>query len=151
MAAKTEDRMILLTRFRPDDDDFNGIFETSWAELHGEYLIEEANTKGPVEYRLTGAGWIVGLKLTPIWEDTEFRKKAGKLSETMKRHVKGRAGDDIVPFSYICQESSLPEGFVYNAIESHLLNKLYHSFDAEWDPYGKNHVIIPSTFGLPRL
>jgi|ERR1019366_3134095 hypothetical protein len=149
MATKTEDRMILTTHFWPTDEDFKSTFETSWAELQAASLIEEAYKKEPIAYRLTGTGWIAGLRLTPLWESAEFRKKAGQLSQTLKASVKGRKEDELALLSEITKQSGLREGFVFNAIDSHLLRELFDISDAEWDPASKSHVIIPKTFGLP--
>jgi len=105
MATKTVDRMILVVCFRPTDDELASVFCTTWTELLGEHLIEEANRHGPVEYRLTGAGWVAGLRLAPIWHDVEFRRKAGRLSESLKRHIKGRELDGaLVQFKASSEE-----------------------------------------------
>ena len=52
MCERTEDQMIYCAHFRPQD--FPDIIHTTWNELESEQLIEEANRKGPVEYRPTG-------------------------------------------------------------------------------------------------
>jgi hypothetical protein len=77
--------------------------------------------------------------------------KAGKLSGALKGHIKGRAGEALVTFRQVCEESELYEGFVYNAIESHLLRWLYGSYDAAWYPSGKSYIVVHPTFGLTLL
>jgi hypothetical protein len=148
MAVTAEDEMILTRTFSPTDPAFQNTYSTAWTELEKENLIEPANTKGPIEYRLAGYGWIEGLRVSPRWEEQDFREKAGVLSKTLKRHVKGRNDDDaLVPFNEVVQQSQLLEGFVYNAVESHLLRELNNSHDAEWADT-KNFILIPRTFGL---
>jgi hypothetical protein len=147
MVIEAQDQMILTTTFWPSDDRFKDIYDTTWLELEHDYLIESTSPKEPILYRLTGSGWIAGLRLTEIWTSTAFREKAGKLSEMLKRKIKGRHEDVIVELQDVIQGSTLPSGFVYNAIESHLLQELYNIHDAQWDDY-KSHLVIPRTFGL---
>jgi hypothetical protein len=152
MAEATEDRIILQVLFRPNDEDFADILDTTWSQLEADSHIRPANRKGPIEYRLTGRGWIDGLRLSDRWEAKDFRTKAGQLSAALKRHVKKTNRKDEFAFTdleTLCQDSKLHEGFVYNAIEGHLLQELYGVHDAEWDPDGKPHIIIPNTFGVP--
>jgi len=93
----------------------------------------------------------MGLQLSDKWTSDAFRAKAGRLSQTLKHHVKGRNADDLVLLETVCEESTLCDGFVYNAIESHLLRELNGTYDAGWDEGGRGrHILIPENFGLHR-
>lgn len=153
MASKTERRMILTTACRPTDPDFAEIFPTTWTELEQKGLVVRGRLKGPMEYHLTGDGWVEGVQLTATWISKEFREKAGVLSSALKFHIKqdGRKEEyAFVTLTDICQESKLSMDFVYNVIESHLLQVMYNTHDAKWADT-KNHILIPRNFGLPIL
>jgi len=138
------------TTFRQGDADLKAVFPTTWTELEKCGLIEPSHPKGPVAYRLTGAGWVEGLHLSDRWGAQDFLQKAGTLSRMLKSYIKpeNRGQDALVLRPDICQNSGLSEGFIYNAIESHLLRSLFDKTDACWDDV-KSRVLIPGSFGLP--
>jgi hypothetical protein len=76
-------------------------------------------------------------------------EKAGRLSAALKRYVKGRREDGGTTRQGLATDSGLDEAFVYDAIDSHLLQELFGTVDASWAPEDqmKNYIDIPLDFG----
>jgi hypothetical protein len=76
-------------------------------------------------------------------------EKAGKLSAALKKQVKGQRREGAVTRTELANETGLPESFVYDAIDSHLLLHLFGRNDAAWAPDDgmKNYIEVPIDFG----
>jgi hypothetical protein len=132
------------------DSKFNDIIATTWQELHERKLV--VHLKNTNLYYLTGPGWLKGLEVSGILDDSAFKAKAGKLSATLKGYLNGR-NEALVNTFDVEKDSSLPYGFVYNAIDSRLLQKLFGQKGAEWYSVkpAKLVIRIPSNFGHDPL
>ena len=130
---------------------FSDVHHTTWDELVERGLVKRTFGR----YSLTGDGWIEGLKVTGLFDDLNFRKKAGQLSEALKARVKknGRREWGYADRTELASETGLPEFFIYDAVDSHLLRAMFNTTDAEWAPndQNKNSIDIPPRFGLPLL
>jgi hypothetical protein len=127
---------------------FLTVYPTTWKELVRRGLVKEWTFN---RYRLTGHGWISALKVSGKFDSQELRENAGKLSAALKKRVEGRRADGSVTRGELQNETGLSEGFIYNAIDSHLLYHLFNCHDAHWaaDDEMKNYIEVPLEFCLP--
>ena len=129
------------------DGAFADVLPTTWREIARRAYVTELPYRG---FRLTGNGWIAGLKATGIFEQSAFREQAGVLARTLKASVKGRHDDALVDRETLACAAGLSEAWVYNAIESRLLSHLFDRLDASWAPDDgmKYYIVVPLDFGL---
>ncbi len=144
------DRPIFATFFDPRSDSFKGILATTWKELCDQRWLEERELYGYAHYRLTGTGWMEALWRTGAGEKPELRESSGKLARALKAHVEGRHEDVIVELSRLADESGLSPAWVFNAIESNLLEILHRNRGAQWEDRG-TLVRIPLNFGIDLI
>jgi hypothetical protein len=97
---------------------FSVVHPTTWDDLVEKGLVKRGTFD---RYWLTGDGWIEGLKVTGLFDDLNFRKKAGQLSEALKTRVKktGRREGAYADRTELASETGLPEFFIYNAVDIH--------------------------------
>jgi hypothetical protein len=131
---------------------FEPVLRATWDELAERGLV---NPRTFDRYELTGSGWIAGLRVIGAFEDDEFRRKAGLLQKALKARIKPENRDQwgSADRTELANETGLSEFFVYDAIDSHLLEALFDIVDAGWadDDEMKNDIDIPPRFGLKRL
>jgi hypothetical protein len=131
---------------------FAGVDRTTWDELAEQNLVKAWTYD---RYRLTGPGWVAGLKLTGKFKDPEFQQKAGKLSAALKAQVKAtnRERWGHADRTGLARETGLSEFFIYDAIDSHLLKEMFGDIDAFWGEGDsmKNYIDIPRRCGLTAL
>jgi hypothetical protein len=125
----------------------NVIRKTSWVELQQEQYV--APLFGLSRYALTGAGWLRALRHTGKTKDPVFQRDVGKLFATLKKQVKGRERDGMVTLAAAAQESGLSESWIFNAIESNLLEYEFQKKGAKWcQGFEGTMIFVPVTFGL---
>lgn len=129
---------------------FADVHRTTWDELVERGWVKATSFD---RYLLTGDGWIEGLKVTGQFDDLNFREKAGQLSKGLKARVKNEREWGHAHRTELASEIGLSEFFIYDAIDSHLLRKMFNKTDATWSPDDqmKNYIDIPPRFGLPLL
>jgi hypothetical protein len=131
---------------------FGPVLRTTWEELAERGLV---NARTFDRYELTGPGWIAGLRVAGAFEDDEFRRKSGLLQKALKARIKPENRDQwgSADRTELANETGLSEFFVYDAIDSHLLEALFDIVDAGWAEGDemKNYIDIPPRFGLKRL
>jgi len=131
---------------------FDVVMRTTWDELAERGLVKPRTFD---RYELTGPGWIAGLKIKGLFDDEEFRRKAGLLQKALKARIKpeNREQWGMGDRTELAKETGLSEFFVYDAIDSHLLNALFGIIDAAWGEGdgAKNWIDIPPRFGLKSL
>lgn len=131
---------------------FEAVLRTTWEELAERGLVKPRTFD---RYELTGPGWIAGLRIAGAFEDDDFRRKAGLLQKALKARIKPENRDQwgSADRTELANETGLSEFFVYDAIDSHLLEALFDIVDAGWakDDEMKNYIDIPPRFGLKRL
>jgi hypothetical protein len=71
------------------------------------------------------------------------------VGQPLKRRVDGREHDARADRTELAQQTGLAEGFIYDAIDSHLLRHLFGIVDAHWAPDDRmnNYIDIPIDFG----
>jgi len=129
--------------FDPEGATLKEIHLTTWDELVGHGWVEEVELIG--KYRFTGTGWLGALRLTGELYDSDFEDKLGKALCAMKAHVKGRARSALASLRQIAEEARLPEGFVYNIIESRLVEQHHGRTGAKWKG---RMILIPRDFDI---
>lgn len=159
------DRSIEVVWFDPESPEFNGYLPTSF-----QGLLEQNMLRRPEQpfderwhYRLSGRGWLVGVKRGRL-DDTgkdfaepppDVESRIRDLCRLLKSVVDGRRAvvPVRVPLADVEVASRIPSGWIRNSIESHLLqysntgrivNCSYES-DASGD-----WVVVPSTFMQPK-
>ena len=132
------------TLFDPCSE-FEGVHATTWDELVRNEWIEHLAAVD--RYRLTGTGWLGALRLTGQLGENRFEVNIGKTLGAMKTHVKGRAYSAVVSLRQIAQEADLSEGFVYNVVESKLVEKHHGRTGAKWQDRGRL-IFIPRDFNI---
>lgn len=101
---------------------------------------------------LAGGEWLKALELSSAIGSPELNEKAGKLSAHLKGLVKGRREDAYEDYRTVAAETGLSEGFVWNAIESRLLETLFKQKGAWWERSDwKTEIQIPLNFGLDLI
>jgi hypothetical protein len=150
MMAELGDGSVALILFDPNREPFRVIYQTTWKELIDQGWLEEHEVELQTRYRLKGAGWIEGLWRVGAYKDQTLEQKMSGLAATLKEYVKGRERDVVVLFHKLVERTGLPEGWVFNAIESSLLSKLWNMRDASWEERG-TLVRIPLNFGMKLL
>src|ERR1700720_872692 len=150
LVAELGDRAILVTFFDPRSDSYKEILATTWKELCDQRWLEERELYGYPHYRLTGSGWMEALWRAGAGEGPELRESSGKLARASKAHVKDRREDVIVELSKLAEESGLSPSWVFNAIESNLLEILHRKRGVQWEDRGIL-VKIPLNFGLDLI
>ncbi len=142
MMKEVGDKAINVTLFDPKAATFQAIYNTTWKDLEHKRWVERHHEK----YRLTGDGWLRGLQ-RPY---TQLTERLRQLAGTLKHYMKGRSSDKIVALSQVAQDANLPEGWVFNAIETNLLVELsmkYRESGPYWSDRGRL-VVIPLDFGI---
>ena len=74
------------------------------------------------------------------------------MSEALKKRVKAREESAFVGIVVLAKETGLPENFIFNAIESQLLEERFNMIGASWFGPGGDRtgvIGIPVVFGLP--
>ncbi len=143
-------RAILESFFDQRSDSFKEILATTWKELCDQRWLEERDLYGYPHYRLTGPGWMEALWRTGAGEKTELREWSGTLARALKEHVKGRHQDTTVEVSKLAEESGLSPAWIFNAIESNLLETLHRKRGAQWEDRG-TLIRVPLNFGMDLI
>ena len=134
------------TVFNPKDKEFENIIPTTWTDLCDEKWVEKAEAPG--HYRLTGLGWLQALKITGRFSEDEFGGRLSRTFASMKSYVKGRGGPALVRLRELAKKAGVPEGWLFNVIESRLIEEFHGRKGPHWD---KSMVFIPAEFDMVPL
>lgn len=151
MLAAVGDQRYFQVRLDPQNPEFSDVYQTTWADLKDQGLIERYSANRGMGYSLSGAGWIEALSTAGEFDKKAFQERVGKLAATLKGYVKGREKDEDKQFSEVVGDSGLPPGWVFNAIDSNLLELRHGRKGVRWltGPGGRGRFIrIPLNFGL---
>ena len=118
LIAEINEKAISRTFLDPVAEPFREILSTTWKELSDQGWTEGFELYGQQRYRLTGKGWVEGLARTGAGRDTKLLDRLGRLSAELKKYIKGRDTDVTVELARLVQDGQLPEGWVFNAVES---------------------------------
>ncbi len=144
------EKAISRTFLDPAAEPFGEILSTTWKELCDQGWAEECELYGQQRYRLTGKGWVEGLWRTGAGRDRKLLDRLGRLSAKLKRYVKGRGTDVTVELAKLARDVQLPEGWVFNAVESNAFEILQERRGVTWKEQGLL-VRIPLNFGTELL
>ena len=150
LIAEINEKAISRTFLDPAAEPFTEIPSTTWIEMCDQGWTEGCELYGQQRYRLTGKGWVEGLARTGAGRDTKLLDRLGRLSAELKRYVKGRGTDVTVDLEKLAQDVKLPEGWVFNAVESNAFEILQGRRGVTWKEQGLL-VRIPLTFGMKLL
>lgn len=133
--------------FRIDDPRLEGVLTTTWREMSDADLIDLSGH----DFSLTATGWLTGLRIAGKLGSPEVRARALEMVKALKAQVKGRHDlhDEVIDVREFAKEVNLPEGWVVNALDSGLLQKVFPKdrINASLDPEYKVLIRIPPTFG----
>lgn len=140
------DAPIDCTAFDPANPTFAPFQKTSWDELVSEGLLSDFDAS---RYFLTAKGWSEALVRANDHKTKAFELRIGQLSQSLKRKVKGRQSSALTTLEDVVIDSQLPSGWVFNALDAHLIWRIHGKRDAGWSNGARGRVIeIPRDFGL---
>lgn len=153
MVKTVADESVNTTRFAVRDPEFAGLLPTTWTELEAASLIAPMHSFGNPAYRLTPYGWLEALRLTgELQENSATWVRAQQLVRSFKDLVKGRSHYHDALADPREFGPALPTGWVWNAVESGLLQELFGAgMNAHPDPRSRFTIRIPPTFGMRPL
>jgi hypothetical protein len=125
---------------------FDSIVNTTWKELEQRGCVTVVHL-GYI-YRLTPKGWLRGLDLSGELLKPELKEKLGQILRSLKDDVKGREEDGVILPQHVSDDSGVPKGFVENAIDCSLIERVLRRVGGSWDKKSNDTVIsIPSNVG----
>ena len=142
--------------FEVKDPRYSTIIRTTWAELEQSYFIQEdESTIGNIHYRLTGQGWIEGLRRTGQLRSEALRHKLIGFMTELKDEVKGRKDDQFVFVNDFAAKTKIAADWIINVVESRLLQREFLDLIVDLDWWSHNNrfyvIRIPVMFGMRRL
>ena len=137
------DRKINIFSFDPTIPPFCSVAEATWTELRDmNYVHSALNSSG---YCLTGSGWLRALQRAGATRNRDFDRDSEKLLASINKLAK-RAR--LATLKALAQDSGLPENWIYNAIESNLLEVHYGRKGANWARgFEGTMIYVPRGFG----
>jgi hypothetical protein len=150
MTREVGDHQIWQVFIEADKPEYQAILPTTWKELVDRSMVKD---RGWNTYQITGSGWLAGVQLLDLPNTPDFQRKMSRLAATLKKQIKGRQEEALMDVWALANESGLTEEFIWNAIESRLLDTCFNLKGAAFDPYdqNRNYVIIPIDFGMEPL
>jgi len=137
--------------FTVNEDPFVQVPNTTWRELEACGFTENrTGLGGPPQCRLTGLGWYEAVLVTRRVDSPQFKTQLCRLTAAMKDQVKGRHQDAYMDSHELASVAGVSEDFIFNAIESRLIDKHYKVHGAEWEHRGQS-IRIPLEFGVRPL
>jgi len=133
-----------------DEPPFNQILPTTWKVLEDRVLIRRTPGWGR-RCELTGDGWYVCMKALGKFNEPEFHGMMQTLAAALQKQIKGRRDEALVYAESLANAAGLPLDFVFNAIESRLLDHEFNIEGAYWDEHGRTGmwIRVPIDFGHP--
>ena len=116
-------------------------------EQRGYVHIEEF-FGGNRNYQLTPAGWLKALMTSDRIDSQAERERRETFLKHLKSKVSARAGNEVVDGREVAAETGLPGGWVFNAVESQLLDHCYPNRHFRLVTNDGYDIVIPPTFGL---
>jgi hypothetical protein len=132
-----------------NDARFAPIPPTTWAELRQWKRVKLVNDG--LDYRLTGSGWLEGLKAAGLEASDDVKKRCIELAKAIKKSVDRYSHtDSIVALDELAQVSGTSSGWCFNALQSGLLSARFATKQmAVRIEYPL--VYVPPTFGQSRI
>jgi len=138
--------------FDPGRTEYAGFLKTSWSELEASEFIVSTPVPPAFFYRLTPSGWIEALVRRGFLEDQSVRSRLATLASVLKRKIKGRTASAVATLDGLAQESAIPAGWIFNVVDSRLINRIYHKRDASWLEGARGRLVaVPADFGMTEI
>ena len=132
------------------DAPFVQIPRTTWYELRDRGWVNPLRKTPHLGCTLSGSGWIQALEVTGRIDAHDFLDRLKRLTSTLKNVVKGRNADEYVKTRGVASAIGTSPQFVFNVIESRLIDHHFRIYGAEWSD--RPHVIrVPLNFGMHPL
>lgn len=135
--------------FNPTIVPLNNFPLTTWADMREEGWITNHDVNGVQCFRLTGIGWLEALRVTEWLYNDEYTRRMGIIAAALKNKVKTRNSDVTIPLKTITDESGLPEGWIFNAIDSRLIEERWKRYSGYWLEKGRL-LFIPANCGSKK-
>jgi len=138
--------------FVANSPDFADLLPTTWSELSDQGLVVPRHVIGQAQWQLTPTGWLEGIRLSGTLESDECRERCIILIKALKAVIDGQRDvplDRSVDHWSLAAATSLPMGWIFNAIRSELLSVVFpgRRLNAYWDSGGRSFR-VPPTFGM---
>ncbi len=134
--------------FSIDKPPLSEINPTTWTELRDKGYVAPLFSTTSRSYGLTGRGYLKALRVAGITERGDFKSQLGVLAATLKKYVKGRQQAAFVNIDSVQQESGLSSGFIFNCIDSNLLEVCFNKKGAQWaNGFRGTVIVVQPTFG----
>ena len=118
------DEPIIPCHFQPSDPRFSDLLQTTFHELVRQSYIETTGERPPV-YRLTPEGWLEGLRQLGELEGQRIHERAIAIVNALTARIKGRHSEEHFDVEALANEIGMPVGWVWNALASNLLERLF--------------------------
>jgi len=118
------DRAAGSSGFYQDDPAFEQVGEETWRALSHRGYVRIVDFMGgrPVCF-LTGTGWKKALVVSGASQSPEYSLRLAKVAMNLVERVQGKELPVRVAVEQVSTETEVPEGFVWNLIESGALGK----------------------------
>lgn len=153
MLERIGDRAIDAEEASVTEPPFDVVNQTTWIELRTRGWIRRFEVMGREAYFLTGSGWIRALEITGAVSDSGFDKNIGQLMAALKGLIEGRQAEASEHTDIVAQLARLSTDWIFNVIESNIIEQRYGRKGAHWDghyPRGKA-IRVPIDFGQAFL
>ena len=145
------------TELEREQPAFKTIFPTTWEALVDAGHLYQTDIW---HYQLTAKGWIEILRITGRLCSEEMKRNLGNLCGIFKKCLEeanqrlgqpNRTHEEKIDISVVVSQSGFPEPWIYNVIDSYLIELCLKQIGIFWaeDDENKNYIIIPIDFGLP--
>jgi hypothetical protein len=85
-------------------------------------------------------------------DDESVQGRLAELTATLKRKVKGRTASAVVDLDSAAEESGISPGWIFNAIDSRLINRVHRRRDASWLEGARGRlIVVPVDFGMTEI
>ena len=151
MMSELGEQDVCSVYFDIDGNSSKNIFPTTWQQLENDGYIERHDTLTSNGCRLTGSGWLEGLKLTGKLGDPELTVQIGRIMAALKTSIDGRNAPAFVSPESIAEQADVSYGLVFNVIDSRFIYIILNRHDADWEGQRGNIIKVPIDFGLEPL
>jgi hypothetical protein len=133
----------------PIEGQFAELPPTTWKELKELQFVRRDSVREPTVYRLTGEGWIEALAASGQYDSEDLVRRLGGLSAYLKGTVKGRQTAAAIPLRGVAAATGNDEDWIFNVVESNLLEVKFGRRGAHWHPDHRGRmIVVPITFGV---
>jgi hypothetical protein len=103
--------------FVVSDPRFADVPPTTWIELKDYRRIKLVSGVGEPAYRLTGSGWVDGLKAMGILDSPELKDRALAVVKALKRHIDGRDyhHDPLIEIAFLSLNAGQTAEWCFNS------------------------------------